>query len=224
MGLALLLVASSIGLWVGCDAADVRLEERTDPAETSTVVQLETDTLGRAHFHFTPVSIPSGIPFSIEVLNRIADKQIARLVHEREGEAYRLTAKFGGLDASPITVECRHRGTVIREKTIDLPSTPRDEFSPVAVGTSDKEPTSFHYVEDGDNVSIEVNYETEEPQAQTSQRSSVRAASMHFQWANQPATCTHVGFTLGDASPLITPGRVEFRGAEAPTFTKKEIQ
>jgi len=214
----------SIYVVVGCDTADVRLDDAGRESSVTTEVRVETDTLRRADFQFDPVSIPADRPFSVALIAENTGEPAARLVHERAREGYLLTAEVGSMGPRSVTVECRKQGAGVQRQAALGPSKPSaTDTDSNAVALTDDEPTSFHYVKRGDTVIIEVDYNASTGVANTNSPAGP-GASVRLHGEEETVVCTHVGFTLNGASPEIEFGAVRFRGAEAPRFSEKELQ
>ena len=128
---------------------------RITAATPESGVVIEMGGHRRMDLLFEPVPIREDAVFAMELVGD-RPSPFARVLHRRLGVAdnYHLEVDLGGLGATSFTLELRDRGGVLY----------RDDDVPVKdglaqVGTSNKEPTSFHYIEDEDDIIVEIDYE-----------------------------------------------------------------
>lgn len=215
----LLLAVVIGGVLGGCDAVDVRSH---NPAEESKTVhaQVESPSFTQADLLFEPVSIPSGGAFTIELIDDERDQSVAEITHKQtEAGTKSLRANFKPLQAQSVTVECRNQDAKSQTKTTSL-SSKLSSADGQTIGTTNAEPSSYHYVDNGETVIVEVDYaqlELDEPSAPPEQ------APIHFRSPDRSVECTYVTFTLQGVSESISADGIRFRGG-SPTFVKKEIR
>ena len=209
---AVLVAAITLGVMGGCDAVNVHSDDQTDPVTTA---------FDRADLLYEPVSLASGDRFSIELVDNQFDESIARLVHEgtHDGE-YRLRARFSPLQPSKVTVTCRNELTGAKQRMHTLNP---EELGPKSAADStvdsEQEPNSFHYIDNGDNIVVEVDYDTEDSKAKSV------AGRFDFASADQSVRCTHVSFKLKDVSASVSADDIRFGGdVKAPSIREKRLQ
>jgi len=84
---------------------------------------------------------------------------------------------------------------------------------------SEEDPNSFHYIDNGDNIVVEVDYDTK-----GSKTKSV-AGRFDFASADQSVRCTHVSFKLKDVSASVSADDIRFGGdVKAPSIREKRLQ
>ena len=209
--LAVLVAAITLGLIGGCDAVNVQSGEQPDPATT----------FDQADLLYEPVSLAPGDLFSIELVDDEFEESIARLVHEGTTDGkYRLRARFGPLQPNEVTVTCRNEITGAKQRMHTLNP---DELGPKSAAdstvTSDQEPNSFHYIDTGDNIIVELDYDTEDS------KTASTAGRFDFASAGQPVRCTHVSFKLKDVSTSVSADDIRFGGdVEPPSIQEKRLR
>jgi hypothetical protein len=211
-----LAVAVALGVLGGCDTANVGSEGPSDP---SSEAQVTGDSFEKADLTYAPVSLAPGETFSIELADDRLDRGVARLVHEGTPEGgQELRARFDYLQPSSVTVTCRNVVSD-RERKITSLEKSTAKAGTGLVATSDREPNSFHYIDNGDNIVVEVDYETE------SVGGSVLAPTVEFPSSDQTARCTHVGFVLENVSIDLSADGVRFGGdVAAPRIRDKNVR
>ena len=209
---AVLIAAITLGVLGGCDAVNVQSDDQTDPATTA---------FDRADLLYEPVSLAPGDLFSIELVDNQFDESIARLVHEgtHNGE-YRLRARFGPLQPSEVTVTCRNELTGAKQRMRTLNP---EELGPKSAADStvdaEQEPNSFHYIHNGDNIIVEIDYDTEDS------KTTATAGRFDFASAEQSVRCTHVSYKLKDVSTSVSADDIRFGGdVETPSIQKKNLR
>ena len=80
-------------------------------------------------------------------------------------------------------------------------------------------PTSFHYIDHGHTVIVEVDYNMPSSQFENP------GAMFKFPSSEESVECTHVGFVLRDVSRSLTADGVRFSGGDRkPSFRKKRFR
>lgn len=213
-----LLLLAMVGVTVGCDAVNVHYNEATGQRAGD-----DPDSFTKAEMFFEPVALSPGELFSIDLIDDQHDSPVARIVHQRtaDGELL-LSADSDVLNAEAVSIKCRNQETVVqREETRLMSPTTAKAGNAQMVATSDQEPSSFHYYDNGETVLVEVDYEGEEE----SQASGPGQALIQFPSSDQSIRCTHVGFVLDGVSTAISANGVRFSGVrEEPTIRKQEFQ
>ncbi len=214
----ILFAAGVFGVLGGCDAVDIRSHEVEERPEPDNEVQAD-EPFDRADLLFEPVSLSSGETFSIELIDERHDRGVTRITHERTpGGEQEIRARFDPLDPASVTVECRNQKANTSRKMTTLAAAELDAKSQMdAVATADEEePSSYHYIEDGDNVIVEVDYDTE---------GGNLTPAFEFTGSDEPVACTHVSFVLEDVSQTLAATGVRFRGdVEAPPVRKRDFR
>jgi len=206
-----LVAAITLGLIGGCDAVNVQSGEQPDPATT----------FDRADLLYEPVSLAPGDLFSIELVDNQFEESIAHLVHEgTDNGKYRLRARFDLLQPSEVTVTCRNEITGAKQRMHTLNP---DELGSKSAGdstvTSEQEPNSFHYIHTGDNIVVEIDYDTEDS------KTASTAGRFDFAAVDQSVRCTHVSFKLKGVSTSVSADDIQFGGdVEAPSIHEKRLR
>jgi len=213
----------AVGVLTGCDSATLGIEGEQKVADNGTEVRFQTDSLHSAHFEFAPVPIPEHEPFFIELMEPGMDEWMVRIVHARTSVGYKLTAAVEPFDPTSVTITCRHEGKGMQRGLDVLRSDPAGTDKRLYdVGVSDEEPSSVHVIRKGDILTIEVDYDTDETGLRKGGE-AVRHASFDFRQVDQFLECTHVGLVLQDSMRSLSPGGIQFQGAEAPEFLTKNV-
>jgi hypothetical protein len=216
--LSLALVAVCLGVATGCDTVEVRTAEEAD-TEAADEVEIRSDTFTRADIRFEPVSLSPGETFSVGLMDETREGDVTRIIHEgSEDGRYQLRAQFDPLNPASVTVRCRNveENTQRTMATLEAPTQKSGDVSGTA--RTSREPTSYHYIQDGETTVVEVDYDTD-----TSTEEVVGGGVFQFPSADEPVTCTHVAFVLEDVSRTIRASGVRFDGRE-PTFRQKRFQ
>ena len=210
--LSVVLAAGVLGAIGGCDAVTVQSE---NPTET-------TESFDKADLQYEPVSLASGELFSIELTDDQFEQAAARIVHEGTADGgQRLRARFTPLNPSSVTVTCRdeRRGTKQKIATLTGDQLTAKSSTGTTATTSDI-PDSFHYIDTGDNIIVEVDYETDEAEVKQGAE-----GGFNFQSASQTVRCTHVSFSLEGVTADVTADDVQFGGdVTAPGIQKQSYQ
>jgi len=212
------LLALFVGLATGCDTVEVRTEEGGD-TESSDEVEIRSDAFDRADIRFEPVAVAPGETFSVGLMDETHEGDVTRIVHEgREDGSYQLRAQFDPMDPASVAVRCRNveENTQRTVAKLDAPTQKSGNVSGVA-RTSD-EPTSYHYIQDGETTVVEVDYDTD-----TGTEEVVGGGVFQFPSVDEPVTCTHVAFELEGVSRSIRASGVRFDGRE-PTFRSQRFR
>jgi hypothetical protein len=212
------LLAVFIGLATGCDTVELRSEEGGD-TESSDEVEIRSDAFERADIRFEPVAVAPGETFSVGLMDETREGDVTRIVHEgREDGSYQLRAQFDPLNPTSVAVRCRNveKNTQKTVARLDAPTRKSGDLSGTA--RTSREPTSYHYIEDGENVTVEVDYDTN-----TGTEEVVGGGVFQFPSADEPMTCTHVAFELEGVSRSIRASGVRFDGRE-PTVLSQRFQ
>jgi len=216
--LSLTLAAVGLAVLVGCDTVDVRTAEeaRTDNSDE---VEIRSDAFTRADIRFEPVSLSPGETFSVGLMDETREGNVTRIVHEgSEDGSYQLRAQFDPLNPASVSVRCRNVEDNTQKTMATLGSPPRKSGDLSGTARTSREPTSYHYIDDGDDVIVEVDYDTD-----TGTEEVVGGGVFQFPSADEPVTCTHVAFVLEDVSRSVRASGVRFDGRE-PTFLKQRFQ
>jgi len=216
--ISLTLVAVGLAVLVGCDTVDVRTAEEASP-DNSDEVEIRSDAFTRADIRFEPVSLSPGETFSVGVMDESFEQDAPRIVHEgSEDGSYQLRAQFDPLNPASVAVRCRNveDNTQKTMATLESPTRKSEDLSGTA--RTSEEPTSYHYIDDGETVTVEVDYDTD-----TETEEVVGGGVFRFPTADEPVTCTHVAFVLEDVSRSIRASGVRFDGRD-PTFVEQRFQ
>jgi len=203
-----------LGVAGGCDAVNVQSDSASDSSPAS---------FDKADLLYEPVSLASGDLFSIELVDDQFGQAVARIVHEgTAGGEHQLRARFTPLQPSSVTVVCRNEATGAKQTMTTLN---RDGLTAKsgtgAVATSDDDRDSFHYIDNGDNIIVEVDYkeDSDDSMEETSQDGE---AGFRFKSTSQSVQCTHVSFALEGVSSSLSADKVRFGGdVEAPEIRKE---
>ena len=217
------LAAVVLGVLVGCDAVSLESGEIDRQSDEPNEVEIRADSFTRADLLFEPVSVSEGETFSIELMDANRDQGITRITHEGiSGQRTLLRARFHPLQPTSVAVNCRNEqaGTEQRMATFQSPKAKSgdDEVEPV-VSTRD-EPTSYHYLENGDDILVEVDYDTD-----TSTEGVTPGAVFDFPSSEDAVQCTHVRFVLEGVSSSVSANGIRFSGGDQePRFRQKRIR
>jgi hypothetical protein len=219
--LPLIVATALIGVLVGCDTVELRTDEDVE-AEGPDEVEIQSDEFTRADLLFEPVSLSSGETFSIDLMDEELGGRAARITHEGTSDGrYLLRAQFDPLDPASVEVRCRNveAGTQRKIATLGAATLKSGDASGEMVARGDSEPTSYHYIQDGENTIVAVDYDQEASSSKVD-----LGGAFTFPSADQPAQCTHVAFVMEDVSSRLTADGIEFEGDDRPTFREKKLK
>lgn len=220
--LPLVFVALVFGVLAGCDAVSLQSEEVDRQSDDPNEVEIRADSFTRADLLFEPVSVSEGETFSIELMDANRNRNVTRITHEGiADERTVLRAQFDPLQPASVAINCRNENTDAERKmaTIQSPKLKSSDNEVEEVASTQDEPTSYHYIEDGDDVIVEVDYDTDTSEGVTP------GAVFDFPSSTDPVQCTHVGFVLEGVSGSVAANGVRFSGGDRePQFRKKEIR
>lgn len=217
----LLCVWMLLGALAGCDGVTVQTPDEPDDATNAENVRINTEPFTQVDLLFDSGAIPPGESFTIELLDDEHENPVTQITHEGLSNGrHRLAVNFHPLDPASVAIECRNEGTSIYRDELPPPPDGQTEVD-MKVATTDDEPDSYHYSEEDDDVIVSVDYESTEDKSVE----GVGTASVQFSSTDEPASCTHVVFTLEGISTPVTPNGVLFSGAtQKPTFQKQAFQ
>jgi len=212
------LLAAFVGIAVGCDTVELRTDEEGD-TESSDKVEIRSDAFDRADIRFEPVSLAPGETFSVGLMDETREGGVTRIVHEgREDGSYQLRAQFDPLDPASVAVRCRNVEDNTQKTMARLESPTQKSGGVSGVARTSDEPTSYHYIEDGENVTVEVDYDQKSGTEEV-----VGGGVFQFPSTGESTTCTHVAFVLEGVSRSVRASGVRFDGRN-PTFLKQRFQ
>lgn len=221
-GVGILLFAGLLlGALGGCDTVTVQSSEDIDDEVRNHELRVDTESFSQIDLLFDAGAIPEGESLTIELIDDDYDRPATRITHEglSNGEK-RLLVDFNPLDPSTVNMECRKDTKTMYRDDITLPDNePSAEWDfGMKVATTQDEPDSYHYEQQGDDVVVSVDYEDK----QSKSNGVSGETSVQFSTLDKPVSCSDVLFTLGGVSRSLSPNGVRFRGAtETPTFHKK---
>ena len=218
--LVLLAAAMMIGVISGCDAGSVQSENQADPSDEA---QVTAESFDQADLQYAPVSLEAGETFSIELVDNQIDRGVTRIVHEGTPDGrHQLRAHFAPLQPSSVTVTCRNElaGT---EQTMETLNGDDLSAGTGLLATTTQDPDSYHYIDNGDNTIVEVDYD--KPPSKSMGQEAQLEAAFEFDKASQPVRCTHVSFALEGVSTSLSADGIRFGGdVEAPTIREKKLR
>ena len=202
-----------IGIVAGCDTTSTSSSDETSRADGVTI---QSDDFTRADLKFEPVSTSAGEPFSISLMDQDLGGSAARIIHEKTDDGkHELTARFDPLQPTSVSVTCKNKKTGSTQKMATLHAAnlkSGGELGPVASTTHG--PTSFHYIDYGDYLIVEVDYGDATP-----------GTMVDFPSSEQAKECTHVSFALDGVSTSLSADGVRFDGVNRrPTFRQREFR
>ena len=211
--LVLTVGVAFLGVVAGCDTTSTT---SADESSSTDGVTVESDDFTRADLKFEPVSVSSGEPFSISLTDNELGGSAARITHEKTDDGkHELTARFDPLQPTSVSVTCKNKKTGSTQKMATVQSAKLKsggELGPVASTTSG--PTSFHYIDYGHNVIIEVDYGDATP-----------GTMVDFPSSDAPKECTHISFGLDGVSTSLSADGVQFDGVNRrPTFRQRDFR
>ncbi len=216
-------LALVLGVLAGCDAVSLESDEVDRRSEDPNEVEIRADSFTRADLLFEPVSISEGETFSIELMDARRDRNVTRITHEGiSADRQVLRARFNPLQPASVAVNCRNESTdrERRMATLQPPKLKSSNNGTGAIATMEKEPTSYHYIQDGDNIIVEVDYDTD-----TSTEGVTPGAVFDFPSSDAAVQCTHVNFVLEGVSSSISADGVRFSGGDRePRFREKRLR
>ncbi len=211
-----------LGILGGCDTTDISSHSPDNGPDVSGELQVDAESVERIDLQFEPVSLSPGETFSIGLIDNKHDQPAPRIIHEGiAGGAQSLKAHFAFLSPTGVTVRCRNEmtGTARTMATVD-PAVFDVEGGLRPVATADDDPDSYHYIDDGDDVVVEVDYDDG-----SDSTSTASGGSFAFPSSDQAVQCTHVSFVLSGVSTALSPDGVRFAGdVGAPAIHSKEVQ
>jgi len=216
--LCLMVAAALLGGLVGCDTVSTRTSVSEEPARADGEVVIEDKEFTRADLQFDPVGLTKGETFSIELVDDDHDQNVTRITHEGTEEGRHLIrAQFDPLDPASVTVKCRNQNSGSERKmaTLGGAQLQSKSLSQTPMAKGGPEPTSYHYIDSGETVIVEVDYGG----------ASGPGGQFSFPSADQPVECTHVAFVLEDVSTSISADGIRFQGLDqAPTFRHRQFR
>jgi hypothetical protein len=211
-----------VGVISGCDAGTIQPEHQADPSDRA---QVTAESFDQADLQYDPVSLEAGETFSIELIDDQIDRGVTRIVHEGAADGrHRLRAHFAPLNPSSVTVMCRNERTGMEQKMETLSGDDLSKGEDDSLARISRDPDSYHYIDNGDNTIVEVDYD--KPSSKKSLSQDARpGAGFRFAEASQPVRCTHVSFVLDGVSTSLSADGIRFGGdVEAPTIRKKKLR
>jgi hypothetical protein len=202
-----------IGVLAGCDTTSTSSSDETSSADGVTI---GSEDFTRADLKFEPVSMSAGTPFSISLTDKELGGNAARITHEKtdDGE-HELTARFDPLQPTSVSVTCKNKKTGSTQKMATVRSAKLksgEELGPVASTT--RGPSSFHYIDYGSHVIVQVDYGNATP-----------GTMVDFPSSDQPKECTHISFGLDGVSTSLSADGVRFDGINRrPTFRQRQFR
>lgn len=219
----LVLAVVVLGVLAGCDTVSLETGEVDRRSDDPNEVEIRADSFTRADLLFEPVSVSEGETFSIELMDANRDQNVTRITHEGiSDERMLLRAQFDPLQPASVAVNCRNENADTEQKmaTIQPPKLKSSDNATSAIATMEKEPTSYHYIDDGDEVIVEVDYDTD-----TSTEGVTPGAVFDFPSSDTAVQCTHVSFALEGVSGSVAASGVRFSGGDRePRFRKRELR
>jgi len=219
-GLVFLLVVVIAGLTGGCDAVSVHSSESPEGPRSSG----DTDFFTKADLLFEPINLSEGETFSIDLIDDDFDSYVARITH-REGSSgqQRVSASFNAINPSSVTLRCRSEDRIVQKQDITRRFTQLLKSTGSKVATSDDEPDSYHYIDNGETTIVEVDYDVEDSKSTTPMGTG--QTSVKFNSSSKTVNCTHLGFVMKGVSKAISADRIQFSGAvEEPEFRKRVFE
>lgn len=206
-----------IGVLVGCDTVELRTGEEAEA--TPNEVTIQSDDFTRADLLFEPVSLASGETFSIDLMDEELGGQVTRITHEGTSDGrHLLRAQFDPLNPSSVEVQCRDKKAGTQQTMATLGGSALKSGNVSGVARSSAEPTSYHYIQDGETTVVEVDYDQE------SETNGIDpGGAFDFPALDQPVECTHVAFVMEDVSSTLTADGIDFEG-DRPSFRKKRVE
>lgn len=217
------LAAALFGVFGGCDAVEPRSDDTDVRSSGPNEVQIESESFTRADLQFDPVSVSPGKTFSIELMDDEIGQDVTRITHEGTSDgSHLLRAQFDPLKPTAVSVRCRNQNegtqrTMATFGSAKLKSGDTGGAREVA-RTDSTEVSSYHYIDDGETVIVEVDYGG-------GSTGGLRPGVFKFPSSDQPVQCTHVGFVLENVSTPLSADGIRFRGGDrAPSFQRKHLR
>lgn len=215
--LLLCFAVGSLGVLIGCDTArNTDSDGTADQSDGANEVVIESESFTKANLKFELMSVSPEDTFSITLGDEDPDQNEPRIIHEgtKEGN-HNLRAEFDPLQPSSISVECRNEntGTTRNMATVRSKDLKSDgSHNPVA-NTRDF-PSSFYYINDGNNILVSVDY------------GGLDLGTMvNFPSSEKPVECTHVSFVLEEVDSSFSAEGIRFGGIDhEPTFRHRQFE
>jgi len=206
-----------IGVLVGCDTVELRTGEEAET--TADEVAIQSDDFTRADLLFEPVSLSSGETFSIDLMDEELGGQVTRITHEgTSDDRHLLRAHFDPLNPASVEVQCRNKKAGTQQTMATLGGAALKSGNVSGVARSNADPTSYHYIQDGENTIVAVDYDQE------SETNGIDPGGVFkFPASDQPVQCTHVAFVMEEVSSTLTADGIQFEGGH-PTFREKRVE
>ena len=218
--LPLITAALLLGVLVGCDTVELRTGDEVQ-SENPNEVEIRSDSFTRADIRFDPVSVAQGETFSIKLMDEELGGEVTRITHEgTSGDRHLLRAQFDPLNPASVEVRCRNEenGTKRTMATLGGAALKSGGSSGEMVARGYQDPTSYHYIQDGENTIVEVDYD------QNVGTGSVDlGGAFKFPSSDDPVQCTHVSFVMEEVSRTLTADGIEFEGRR-PAFREKRVE
>jgi hypothetical protein len=211
--LALLVGGVLIGVIAGCDTTST---STSDDASRADGVTIESNDFTRADLKFEPISVTRGEPFSISLMDQDLGGSAARITHEKTSDGkHALTAQFDPLQPASVSVTCKNKKVGSTQKVATLRSAKLKsggELGPVA--STARGPSSFHYIDVGGTLIVEVDYGDATP-----------GTMVDFPSSETPKECTHISFALDGVSTSLSADGVRFDGVNRrPEFRQRRFR
>ena len=218
--LPLITAALLLGTLVGCDTVEFRTDDEVQ-SENPNEVDIRSGSFTQADILFEPVSVAQGETFSIKLMDEELGGEVTRITHEgTSGDRHLLRAQFDPLNPASVEVRCRNEenGTQQTMATLGGAALKSGGTSGEMVARGDQEPTSYHYIQDGETTVVEVDYD------QNTNASGVNlGGAFKFPSSDNPVQCTHVSFVMEEVSRTLTADGIEFEGRR-PAFREKRVE
>lgn len=189
----------------GCDAGPTQTSNSESTSSDSDEVIVRNETFAEANLQFEPVALQPGETFSIELMDDELGRNATRITHEGTSDGkYHVRAQFDPLQPSSVTVQCRNQNEGVQRKMNTLTGAELSAKDAV-MATSDPEPSSYHYYDNGETVIVAVDYGGQNP-----------GGRFQFPSSDRSVECTHVDFVLNGVSTDLSADGVRFRGGTKP--------
>ena len=211
--LSLILGGALLGLAAGCDTTSTSSSDETSSTDGITI---ESNDFTRADLKFEPVSVSAGEPFSISLTDNELGGSAARITHEKtDAGTHELTARFDPLQPTSVSVTCKNKKAGSTQKMATVQSAQLKsggEIGPVA--STARGPSSFHYIDVGETVIVEVDY-----------GDATSGTMVDFPSSDASKECTHISFALDGVSTSLSADGVRFDGINRrPTFRQRQFR
>lgn len=197
----------------GCDTTSTSTSDESSRADGVTI---KSNDFTRADLKFEPVSVAAGEPFSISLMDQDLGGRAARISHEKtDNGKHELTARFAPLQPTSVSVTCKNKKTGSTQKVATIRSSKLKsggELGPVA--STARWPSSFHYIDVGGTLIVEVDY-----------GDATSGTMVDFPSSDQPKECTHISFGLDGVSTSLSADGVRFDGINRrPEFRHRQFR